>query len=591
MKPAREYAADFAGYDVPDHVALLEGRTGEPTAKAGNVLLHSRYRPREEGAKLVDSAELDLKRPVAVIGAGLGYHVAELESRGANVAVFEPDPAVAALAVKHLLADSGALLAFGDIDAFTGSEPFRTFARRVPQILVHPPTARLHPEYCAALATAIAKAAIEGQRLRVAVVGPMYGGSLPIAGYLKSAFEKLGHVAMLADNAPAWDLYQTATEGVKTKQASAQLGNMLSHFLGEWTYARVTEFAPDICIVMAQAPVEPKFPVRLAAEGVATAFWYVENWRHLPYWKEIAPYYDCFFHIQPGEFEERLAEAGCPRQAYLQTACDPGVHKPQTLSSEEQDELGCDISFAGAGYYNRIQMFKGLTDYNFKIWGVEWIARELAPLLCRAGQRFTPELFAKIVAASKINLNLHSSTTCEGVDPKCDAVNPRVFEIAACGGFQLCDPCVGLGHLFDFDTELPVYRDLRELRAKIDHFLAHPDERKAFAERARERVLRDHTYEDRAQRMIDVLTETCGARILRKGIRVQRTIGEMVDRAGPDTPLGKYLAGLPQDILFTQENVNEQLLTSTQQLTEPEKIFAYLREVRNFTEMLLEYHS
>jgi spore maturation protein CgeB len=591
MKPARAYAAEFATLPASDKVSLVEGRGGEPTIKSGGMFLHSRYQPREEAAKFVDSAELDLKRPVAVIGCGLGYHVAELESRGVTVAVVEPDPAVAALAVKHLLRDSDVPLAVGDIDGFSGSDAFHTFARKVPQVLIHPATARIHPEYCAAAASAIAKAALQSHRLRIAVVGPMYGGSLPIAAYLERAFRKLGHVGVLIDNAPAWDLYKHATESVKNKPASAQLGNMFSHFLGEWTYGRVVEFAPDICIVMAQAPVGPKFALRLSAVGVVTAFWYVENWRHLPYWKQVAPYYDCFFHIQPGEFEQRLTDAGCPCHAYVQTACDPEVHKPATLSADEQSELACDLSFAGAGYYNRIQMFKGLTDYDFKIWGVDWVARELAPLLCRPGQRFTPELFAKIASASKINLNLHSSTFCEGVDPHCDAINPRVFEIAACGAFQLCDPCLGLDKLFDFDTELPVYRDLRALRAKIDHFLENPDDRTAFAQRARARALRDHTYENRAAQMLDILVDKYGARILRKGIRIQRTVSEMVEKAGADTPLGKYLAGLPQDVIFTQENINNQLAAATRPSAEPEKIFAFLREVRNFTEMLLEYKS
>jgi len=338
---------------------------------------------------------------------------------------------------------------------------------------------------------------------------------------------------------------------------------------------------------MAQAPVGPKFPLRLAKEGIVTAFWYVENWRHLPYWQDIAAYYDYFFHIQPGEFEEKLAEVGCPAHAYVQTGCDPAVHRPVELTGDEEREFACDISFAGAGYYNRVQMFSGLTDYKFKIWGVNWPGRELQPLLCRPGERFTAERFAKIVAGSKISLNLHSSATHEGVDSKCDAINPRVFEIAACGGFQLCDPCVGLDQLFDFESELPVYRDLTELRAKIDYFLAHPDERAQTAARARERALRDHTYQNRAQQMLDLIIERYGARILRKGVRVQRTVAEMAERIGRDTPTGQYLASLPPDLLFTHENVNAQLTKPHADLTYPEKVFVYLREVRDFAETLL----
>jgi spore maturation protein CgeB len=166
-------------------------------------------------------------------------------------------------------------------------------------------------------------------------------------------------------------------------------------------------------------------------------------------------------------------------------------------------------------------------------------------------------------------------------------VNPRVFEIAACGGFQLCDPCRGLDRLFDFETELPVYRDLAELRRKIDYFLEHEDERIAIARRARKRALRDHTYEQRAQRMLDCILERYAARIAAKGIRAQRTVAEMIERVGVDTPLGTYLASLPPDTLFTQDAINAQFPSMGKVLSDVEGVFAYLREMRESNEQLL----
>ena len=587
MKPAREWFAELADAPPGTGVELVEGRGGEPTLKVGKVFLHSRYRPREEAARLIDSADLDLSRPILVVGLGLGYHVAELLRRDSVVAVIEPDSAVVKLALAGPLADSDVLLGVGDLDSIGASEAFRAFAAKTPQAFVHPPTANVHPEYARAAAHMLSKAALEDHHLRIAVIGPMYGGSLPIARYLERAFRSLGHRTLLADNSQAFGIYNEVTGGIKTKRAACQLGDMYANFLSEWSYARVAEFSPDVCVVIAQAPVGPKFPLRLAKEGIVTAFWYVENWRHLPYWQNVAPYYDYFFHIQPGEFEDKLAQVGCRHQAVVHTGCDPEIHKPVDLTQEERGEFGCDLSFAGAGYYNRVELFKGLTDYDFKIWGVEWGGREIWPLVRNPDERFTPEQFAKIASASKINLNLHSSTSHEGVDPKCDAINPRVFEIAACGGFQLCDPCIGLGELFDFEEELPVYRSLPELRSKIDHFLAHPDERKAVAQRARERALRDHTYAKRAQRMLDLIIEHHGARILRKGVRVQRTVSEMAKRVGEDTALGKYLASLPPDVPFTHEGINEQLEQRSGEMTYPEKVFAFLREMRSFSEELL----
>jgi spore maturation protein CgeB len=554
----------------------------------GKILLHSRYNPAQEAQRLLDCADLNPNRPVLVIGLGLGYHVQELRRRGFECAVAEPDPAVARLALEAGVCEMDFLLAVGEPDTLAADEAFRGFAARLPQALVHPPTARIHPGYAEKVLEAMSRAALGGQRLNIAVVGPLYGGSLPITKYLADAFRSLGHQTLLVDNSEAWSLYQAVTGSVQTRRAADQLGQMLSQVLAEWTYARVAEFDPEICVVMAQAPVGPQFPARLAQNGIVSAFWYVENWRHLPYWRDIAPQYDFFFHIQPGEFERKLEEIGCRNHAFVQTGCDPGVHRPVTLSDEERREYECDLSFAGAGYYNRQQLFKGLTDYNFRIWGVDWPERELARCLAGGERRFSTEDFMKIVAGSKINLNLHSSTSHDGVDPKSDAINPRVFEIAAAGGFQLCDPCIGLENHFDFESELPVYRSLSELRSRIDYYLAHPEARQEVAQRARARVLREHTYEHRARQMLDLIIERHGARILRRGVRVQRTVAEMSERVEPGSALHPWMKTLPQDLLFVQEEINKHLRPARGDLAYPEQVFYYLKEVREFAESMLK---
>lgn len=588
MKPAQEWIDELARVVPPSNVHQEEGRGGAPTLRIGDVYLHSRYQPREEAQRLIDSAELDPVRPVLVIGAGLGYHVLELLGRGYRVAVVEPDRAVASLALKGPLRDAELLLGIGEPEEIAASGAFKDLAREAPQVFVHPPTGQIRSEFTDAMTMHASSAALHSQRLRIAVVGPMFGGSLPITEYLVRAFRKLGHQTLYVDNSRGWGVYEEIKCSVKSGKASNQLGNLLVNFLGEWSYARVMEFAPDICIVMAQAPVSPQFPLRLAREGMVTAFWYIENWRHLPYWKETAPQYDYFFHIQPGAFEEQLREAGCQNHACVLTGCDPEIHRPVDLTPEEQEEFSCDISFAGAGYMNRNHFLAGLTDYALKIWGVNWPHPSLREVVQRPEQRFTPELFAKIVAGSKINLNLHSSTSHPGVDPNCDAINPRVFEIAACGGFQLCDPCKGLDACFDFESELPVYTSLRELREKVDHYLAHPEEREQIAAAARERALRDHTYEQRARRMLDLIFDTYGARILRKGIRVHRTVGEIKARCADDAELIAFLDTLPPDTVFDQETVNRHLPKGLQSHTRAEGLFAYLREMRTSAEALLE---
>lgn len=588
LKTPAEWRAALAGHTISADLVLETSRTGSPTLRAGSIQLHSRYNPEEEARRLVDSADLDEGRPVLVVGCGLGYHVYTLLERGHEVTVLEPDLDAVKLAVDGPLAGAACRIGAGPLPE-SGDEPeLSRFLERDPHILIHPPTAQVHRDYVNGTTANLYRWALSGKHLNIAVVGPMYGGSLPIARYLARAFARQGHHTRLIDHADAWPLYEKIQSSVSGSTPAAQLTGLYSQFLSEWTYAQVAEFNPEICIVLAQAPVAPTFANRLRKNGIITAFWYVENWRHLPYWRDIARYYDFFFHIQPGEFEAKLDEAGCQHHAFVQTACDPELHRAVMLEDAERKHFTCDLSFAGAGYYNRINLFKGLSDYDFKIWGVSWPDRHLTKHLADGEARFDSETFMKIVAGSAINLNLHSSSSKPGVDPDCDAINPRVFEIAAAGGFQLCDPCVGLDRLFDFETELPVYRDLKELRERIDYFLARPEERKAMAEAARARVLAEHTYEHRAAEMLGHIFRAHGAAILKRGVRAHHTFGEIKTRLDGDDALRQWLDQFPEDTPFTFDAIAQLSLPKGSGHLYPEQVIAYMRQVKQDADAALK---
>jgi spore maturation protein CgeB len=84
-------------------------------------------------------------------------------------------------------------------------------------------------------------------------------------------------------------------------------------------------------------------------------------------------------------------------------------------------------------------------------------------------------------------------------------VNPRTFEIAACGAFQLVDYRSELPDVFTPGEEIVCFRDLEELRNQIGYYLEHPDERRRIAEKARSRVLKEHTYQARMETMLSFI--------------------------------------------------------------------------------------
>ncbi|MCL4215682.1 MAG: glycosyltransferase [Candidatus Hydrogenedentes bacterium] len=86
-----------------------------------------------------------------------------------------------------------------------------------------------------------------------------------------------------------------------------------------------------------------------------------------------------------------------------------------------------------------------------------------------------------------------------------EAVNQRVFDCPVAGGFLLTDNQASLKHLFAED-EVAVYKDLGDCRDLLSFYRAEDAARKDIADRARDRILNEHTYVHRFQEMVKLLT-------------------------------------------------------------------------------------
>jgi spore maturation protein CgeB len=85
-----------------------------------------------------------------------------------------------------------------------------------------------------------------------------------------------------------------------------------------------------------------------------------------------------------------------------------------------------------------------------------------------------------------------------------EIVTMRVFDVLACGGFVIAEHSPHLGEVFEIGSELVSWHNPADLERKVRHFLAHPDEAAAIAQRGRARVLRDHTVDQRLEHMLTV---------------------------------------------------------------------------------------
>ncbi len=354
-------------------------------------------------------------------------------------------------------------------------------------------------------------------KIKVLLVLPVYGGSLPIGTYCAEALKELGHKVETFNAPPFLEAYKALRSLDISQEQFNALEQNLVQLMSQAIYAQVEAFKPDLVLAMAQAPINRNLLKKLKRDSIKTAMWFVEDYKVFPYWQALAPLYDYFFVIQKDPFLSKLKELDVQNAYYLPLAASPTFHKKEVIDKEEASFYGADIGFMGAGYPNRRIAFRSLLRYDFKIWGSDWENDSLLEkYIQKNGTRITPEESIKIYNANKINLNLHSSTQTNNLISHGDFVNPRTFELASMEAFQLVDKrglmdelfvCADLNNPRD-DAELATFDSMESLHENIAYYLKYPEKRAALAKNARKRIEKEHSYTQRMDTLIQCISDT-----------------------------------------------------------------------------------
>lgn len=487
------------------------------SSASGEIIVQLSGSPLDNTEKPVKAAQLWVERSLQqdrakssssllVVGFATGYHLEHLcQKSEKEISVYEPNLDLLRLVfrVRDLRSVISRLKSISNSEAEVLSL-FESDSEQ-PDLLIHPQSQLVSRNEIQSI-----KAAFFSKRGRaelkpnIAVVGPIYGGTLPITHSTARALSGMGQRARCLDMSPFHRGYFDLEGFVRNRSRKDNLQSHYVEMLSQIVLESITESPVDIVICLAQAPLSARVLTELRNRGIITAMWFVEDCSRFTAWKHISQYFDYMFLIQNGDVLSQVEAAGAGKAIYLPTACEPAVQRPLTIDEiGDTKRWGSELSFVGAGYNNRQQMFASLANRDFKIWGTEW--SQLPPfdrLVQEQGRRIAPEEYVKIFNSSKINLNLHSSMERDGVEPHGDFVNPRTFELASCGAFQLVDERKLLPELFEIGKEMITFSDYKEMEDKADYYLAHPEERKIIATRARQRALRDHTYEKRLEQML-----------------------------------------------------------------------------------------
>jgi spore maturation protein CgeB len=480
---------------------LLSGEHG-PLLKDGGRSLHSPRDPAREAARLVAEAfPWGVPERVWLVGHGLGDEVAALVAGGCRrVELLAPEAGLLALALggwrRPELLDPGRLglwLPEDDPPPPTAEDGWFEW----------PATRRCRPEFVASARVRAGRRRADAWRLKILVVEPIYGGSLPMARSAAAALRRLGHEVRSLDcsalePAHAW-LLDFADRHPGALSATADFTRLLGRLL----LVEARDFRPDLVLALAQSPATPEAAEALRSEGARTAFWFVEDFETLEYWKGLHGHFDLFLTIQRGRFHGQLARLASSPVRYLPACAELPAKPPVWTGPGPAPQL----SFVGAPYHNRERFFLQLLETPLRIWGEGWDLRgPLASRIEGGGRRTDADFNRRLFASGGIQLNLHSSRVHDGVDPHGDFVNPRTFEILACGGFQLVDRRSLLPELLQPGEDLVVYGDAAELRDQLAQWSADPEGRARIAARGQARVRQRHGYDQRMAELLELLT-------------------------------------------------------------------------------------
>lgn len=110
----------------------------------------------------------------------------------------------------------------------------------------------------------------------------------------------------------------------------------------------------------------------------------------------------------------------------------------------------------------------------------------------------------KVFQSSKINLNFTIPNIKSGLPL-------RIWDVLGCGGFLMTDFQAEIPYYFKNKEDLVCFESMEELTELAGYYLSHEEERRQIAENGYQKVKKYHTYEERIQKMMDiVLTDSRG---------------------------------------------------------------------------------
>lgn len=266
---------------------------------------------------------------------------------------------------------------------------------------------------------------------------------------------------------------------------------------------------PDWIFVVCGMGIHPDSLLAARRAGFKVAIWFTEA----PYNSDeeaelyLARFCDLAFvneRTSVSWFQKVLDHWTGGTATYLPHAYRPSVHRPRTDDEEPiDDEERCDVLLIGTGFAERVHLLEGIdwTGIKLRVLGFWPGIVEPSFLAPMRGASIIPNAeTARLYCGAKIVLNPHRYA--DGAE----SANPRTYEAAACGAFQLSDYRAETEEVFG--DSVPTYEPgcPWQLSALVRRYLNQDDERARLASLARDRAA-PHTFDNRAEAIVAAMEQ------------------------------------------------------------------------------------
>jgi hypothetical protein len=251
-----------------------------------------------------------------------------------------------------------------------------------------------------------------------------------------------------------------------------------------------TDPPPDVVVCLGGALHFSKRALRIFPKETVLAGFALSDPYGLPASMRVAPQFDLFYTQDP----QTLTDYGALdiRARRCDPATDPELYRPGRAQPD------CDVLYYGKWTPYRDALVASLAAR----WRVRvhayadekrWSVPTLPPL-------DTPETLAAALQRSRLALETARLDDAEGKYRNAFHITPRAFFAASCAVPTLIESFPGVSDYFEPAVEIATFTTPEELVARTAALLADETARSDMGRRARQRALRDHTWDLRIEK-------------------------------------------------------------------------------------------